>query len=100
MWSDGGGIYLGIITALGYSLFKDALPYLNGVSIGKRIMGMRVVSYEDGKPLTHNYKKAIVREIITFIPLLNLVDIAFILRSEGRRLGDEWADTIVVENGK
>lgn len=98
LWSEeAGGIYLGIIAALVYSFAKDALPYLNGVSIGKRIMGIRVVSYQDGRPITHDYKKAIVREIVTFIPLLNLIDIAFIFRGEGRRLGDEWADTIVVE---
>ena len=86
---------IGVVIAIGYGLVKDAIPFLDGQSIGKRAMGIRAVK-EGGQPLTGDYVTAIVRQISLWIPLFNIVDACMVF-SEGRqRFGDRWAKTIVI----
>ena len=94
---EGVGILIGIFLALVYLLVKDALPFLNGQSLGKKAMSIRVIDNNTASIITNEYGKAISREIIQWIPLLNLVDAIMVFSSGGRRLGDKWADTYVVE---
>ena len=87
---------LGGLTALAYLLTRDALPFLEGQSVGKKLMKLRAASLE-GKPLTGNWQASIVRNI----PLLLLIDVVVLyLRKDRdeplRRLGDEWAKTRVI----
>ena len=87
---------IGIVIAIVYSLVKDALPFLDGQSIGKRAMGIRAVKLAGGEPLTDDYVTAIVRQISLWIPFFNVVDACMVF-SEGRqRFGDRWAKTIVI----
>ena len=41
---------LGIPAGIGYSLFRDAAG--RGTSLGKRVLGLRLIRLEDGKPCT------------------------------------------------
>jgi uncharacterized RDD family membrane protein YckC len=91
------GILVGIFLALVYLLTKDALPFLNAQSLGKKAMGIQVIDNNTASIIINEYGKAISREIVQWIPLLNLVDALMTFGDNGRRLGDKWADTYVVE---
>jgi uncharacterized RDD family membrane protein YckC len=89
---------VGWIWAIVYSFTKDALPFLNGQSVGKKAMGLRVVNVETGKPIKGDYGAAMTRQLSLFIPFFGFVDACMVLSSEGRRFGDKWAKTMVVKN--
>lgn len=86
--------------ALGYLLFKDSLPFLNGQSLGKKVTKIQAVTTE-GEPLTKNLKAGILRNITAAIPILAVIEV-FILNSRekahnsGLRLGDDFAGTKVI----
>ena len=85
------------LAALGYILTKDSLPFLGGQSIGKKVMKLRAVT-ADGKPLTGNWEKGVLRNAFLIIAPVELV--VLLLREEkpekGRRLGDDFAKTKVI----
>ena len=100
---------VGYFAGLVYLLISDGL--FDGRSIGKKIMRLRVVSEEAGTPCS--FRDSIVRNV-TFafslvlyrIPLLGwfFLLLAFALEfllmlgnEEGMRLGDDLADTRVIE---
>ena len=88
------------LAGLAYMIVRDSLPFLDGQSVGKKVMKLRVTTLDD-QPLTKNWEKALIRNVILVIPLLNLVELAVLLMRDGqadrgRRLGDEWAKTKVV----
>jgi uncharacterized RDD family membrane protein YckC len=91
---------LALLGALGYVLTRDALPFLEGQSIGKKIMKLRAVK-ADGRPLTGDWQGSIVRNLLLAIPFGVLVELAVIYTRryhDGalRRLGDDWAKTRVI----
>lgn len=84
---------IGVVAALAYGLTRDALPFLDGQSIG---MGLRAVTTE-GAPLTNNWGPCVIRNIVLWIPLFPLVELIVLLTNEnGLRLGDQWGKTKVV----
>jgi len=86
----------GWIAAIAYGLTRDALPFLDGQSVGKKAMGLRAVS-EDGQPLTNNWGPSIIRNIVLWIPLFPIVELIVMLTNEnGLRLGDQWGKTRVI----
>jgi uncharacterized RDD family membrane protein YckC len=92
---------IGWLAWIAYLLTRDALPFLEGHSLGKRIMKIRAVTL-DGKSLSGDWQSSIVRNIPMVIPFFPLVEL-FVLytrKDKGgttlRRLGDEWAKTKVV----
>lgn len=90
----------GISYALGavYFLVRDALPFLDGQSIGKKVMKTRAVKEDSGAPLTNDYATSLIRNIPAVIPIVSLVDAIFILiGDERKRLGDKIGKTIVVK---
>jgi uncharacterized RDD family membrane protein YckC len=89
---------LGLLVGLAYHLTKDALPLLNGQSIGKKAMGIRVVRQATGEPITNDYATAIVRQVSLMIPLFGFIDALCVLFESRRRqrFGDRWAETLVV----
>ena len=95
-----GGVFwlvpFGFVAGIIYSFVKDALPFLNGQSIGKRAMSIRVVRVQDGSPITNDYVTAIVRQISLCIPVFNIIDMLMVFSAERRRFGDRWAKTVVV----
>jgi uncharacterized RDD family membrane protein YckC len=90
--------FLGILASVVYGLVKDALPFLDGQSIGKRAMGIRAVREQDGSKLTNDYGTAIVRQISLYIPFFNIVDAVMVLSADRKRFGDRWAKTIVIRD--
>jgi uncharacterized RDD family membrane protein YckC len=91
---------LGWMVWIAYLLTKDALPFLEGQSIGKKIMKLRAVTME-GKKLTGDWQASVVRNLSLAIPFFGLVELIVLFTrkdKEGplRRLGDEWAKTRVV----
>ena len=73
-----------------YTLFADGLE--GGQSIGKRLVGIRVISLETGAPCT--FGQSFVRNLLLMI--LGPIDWIFILGERHQRLGDQAAGTIVV----
>lgn len=91
---------LGWLAAIGYVLTRDALPFLEGQSIGKKAMKLRAVTL-DGQSLTGKWETSVIRNISMVIPIMPLVELYILLTREekadrGRRLGDEWAKTKVI----
>lgn len=84
------GFFFGLL----YFLFRDSLPFGAGCSFGKSLYRL-VVANSDSAQSRANWRKTLIRNIIYFIPILNLVDIYYFLRS-GRRLIDIWLEIDVV----
>lgn len=89
---------VGWIWAILYIWTKDALPFLGGQSVGKKVLGLRVVNLETGKPIKGDYGAAITRQLSLAIPFFGFVDACMVFSSERRRFGDKWAGTVVVKN--
>ena len=75
-----------------YFVLSDALP--GGQSLGKRLLGMYVVSKSTGKPCT--VIQSVARNVLT--PILGVIDAIMILGSSRQRLGDLMANTVVLKN--
>jgi uncharacterized RDD family membrane protein YckC len=89
---------VGWLWAILYYFTKDALPFLGGQSIGKKVLGIRVVSAETGKPIKGSYAAAITRQLSLTIPFFGFVDACMVLSADRRRFGDKWAKTVVIKN--
>ena len=93
---------LGWIAGFIYTFAKDGIDFggLDNRSIGKKVMGLRVINTETGARC--NYKDSVLRQILFIIPLVNLliafVELILVLTdSKGIRLGDKIAKTMVIE---
>jgi uncharacterized RDD family membrane protein YckC len=91
-------ITMGIVVLINllYFLIKDSLP--NGQSFGKKSMKLKVVSVKNGKNCT--LLQSIIRNIINFIPFVNIADALFAGRYKRQRIGDILARTIVIDDAK
>jgi len=99
----------GFYAGLSYLLISDGL--FDGRSLGKRLMGLRVVSGGSGGPCS--MRQSIVRNLPLgaglllyrvpligwiFILIISAVEFLILLGSkEGMRIGDELAKTMVIE---
>jgi uncharacterized RDD family membrane protein YckC len=86
---------IGWMFGLIYLLTRDALPFLNGQSFGKKLMHLKVVTQPNNSPLTSSPEKSVIRGIVFLIPVLNLIDVLH-LYTKGQRLADKWAETEVI----
>ena len=87
------GVVLILVAALFgvlYTLLADGLE--GGQSIGKRLVGIRVVSMATGAPCT--FGQSFLRNLLLMI--LGPIDWVFIFGERHQRLGDKAAGTIVV----
>ncbi|MBL4672435.1 MAG: RDD family protein [Arenicella sp.] len=89
--SVAGGIKL--LVPICYFVFSDALP--GGQSLGKKPFGLRVISKTTGKPC--KVWQSFMRN--AFSPILGIIDAVLILSKQRQRLGDLFANTIVVKDG-
>lgn len=89
--------FVGWIASLAYMLTRDSLPFLEGQSVGKKLMKIQAVT-EDGQPLTDNYVPGIIRNVVLLIPFFGVVELIVLLNDQQKmlRLGDQWAKTRVV----
>jgi uncharacterized RDD family membrane protein YckC len=85
---------LSIPIAIGYSLLRDAVG--GGTSLGKRLLGLRVIRAEDGRACTAG--RVWTRNLLDVIPILDVVDfVAMCLDARGQKLMDRRLRTQVVE---
>ncbi len=85
------GTPVGVMFALVYILFSDALP--GGQSLGKRINNTAVVDASTGEPCTLG--QSFVRNVVHV--LLGVFDWVFIFGRRRQRLGDRAARTVVIK---
>jgi uncharacterized RDD family membrane protein YckC len=85
---------------IAYFLLRDNLPVLDGKSIGKALIGIRVVREDGFSSITNDYGTGIIRNVLFFLPLVNVVEAFMIFSKDGKRFGDRWAKTIVVVDKK
>ena len=84
--------YLGsLATAYVLIILRDGF---NGMSPGKRILGLQVINSVSGVParLPDSFK----RNIILAVPVIPIVVTIQLFTGNGLRLGDEWAQTKVI----
>ncbi len=84
-----------------YLMFRDAwspFPWSKGGSIGKLVMGLRVISLAHGTDLSGDYQSSVGRSLSLFLVGLDFMVIFF--RRDRRRIGDLWSKTVVVKNSK
>ena len=79
---------LGIVIAA--MLFRDGW---RGRSLGKQILGLRVVTRND-RPC--GYLRSFVRNVSLLVPPVNLAEVIFVIAGK-RRIGDRIAKTTVTE---
>ncbi len=104
----------GLALAIGYLAISDSL--FDGQSIGKRVIGFKVVSLEDGKPC--GMRQSLVRNLPILLPMafalvpfwgwilcvmlsvpLIFLELYFLFKLDSaHRLGDVMADTTVIGN--
>lgn len=92
---------IGDLVAIAYLLARDSLPFLQGQSLGKKVLGIRV-EMRDGKSLSENWEAAVRRNAALIVPPFWAVELGILLSREdkpeaGARLGDDWAKTRVVK---
>ena len=85
-------LLLGIAWSVFYYLFADGFP--GGQSLGKRWLGMQVISEATGEPCS--FGQSFVRNLL--LALLGPIDWIFIFGEKHQRLGDKAAGTIVIED--
>ena len=66
----------------------------NGMSPGKRILGLQVINSVSGVPA--RLPDSLKRNIILAVPVIPIVVIIQLFTGNGLRLGDEWAQTKVI----
>lgn len=87
----------GMIVAVLYLLTRDGLPFLDGQSIGKKVLDLQAVDYK-GDPLTNNWRPVILRNVLLLVfPFFPFVELLVLLsNTDGLRIGDQIANTRVV----
>lgn len=86
---------VGVLLAPIYFLTRDSLPFLDGRSVGKKMMGLQVLDKNTLQPITEQYDKSILRAITLCIPVFQFLDAFMVLSSRRQRFGDIWAKTMV-----
>lgn len=92
---------VGWVAGPAYMLTRDALPFLDGQSLGKKVMKLRAISTETGKPLTNEYGASALRNVLLLaFGIGALVELIVMSQNkDGLRLGDQWAKTKVIVEG-
>ena len=84
--------FLLLALAIVYAYARDMI---GGRSLSRRIFFQKVVDINTGEPIAG--WKSVIREIPThFAPLLPIELMLLITRQDHRRLGDQWANSIVI----
>ena len=89
--------FVGPFIAIAYFFARDVFSFLDGQSVGKKAMNLRVVTL-DGQPITDNWGAALLRNLpLLFCGISLFVELVVMFSNENnRRLGDLWAGTRVV----
>lgn len=102
----GGAFFFGIagvLYAVGILATQIVMLWQRGQSIGKRMLGIRIVQYDtgmNGGPVPNVLLRGLVPILIGFVPYIgpvfSLVDVCFIFAEDRRCLHDHIASTVVV----
>jgi len=95
-WNPARLAVLGAV-AITYLAINLRLMATRGQSVGKRVVGVRVVR-RSGEPcsLARYLARTVAYTVITKIPLIGLIDVLAIFAADQRCVHDHIADTIVV----
>lgn len=85
---------VGVLLSIAYYLLGDALP--GGQSYGKRALEIAVIDKRTHRPCRP--VQSFFRNL--FLALLGPIDWVFIFRPNRQRLGDWFANTVVVESAR
>ncbi len=94
----GGGL-LGLTGLVAWSWVTIANVKRNGQSIGKKVVGIKVVR-ANGDPVSLGrifWLRNIVNGLLSMIPLYGIVDVLFIFGESRQCLHDKLADTVVIK---
>jgi len=86
------GIAMFWLIYIAYILFNDGLP--NGQSLGKKLLSIKVINKTNATPC--KLSESFIRNITTVIPFLAMIDAVMIFGKKKQRMGDEMANTLVV----
>jgi uncharacterized RDD family membrane protein YckC len=86
-------IGVGLVSALFYAYARDAW---GGRGLGKRLFGLRVVDEKTRTPI--GFVAALKRDFILHVFPLPIAEIVFLCLRDGRRMGDTWARSVVVDD--
>jgi uncharacterized RDD family membrane protein YckC len=96
-WAVGFGILGAVVVLIGYPTACETLS--RGRTLGKMALGLRVVS-DDGGPI--RFRQALVRALAAVMEIWLLFGspalIASLFNRQGKRLGDIFAGTIVIQD--
>lgn len=103
-YSKAGGYFIAAfmlyLIPLIYTFIKDGLG--NGQSWGKKAMGLRIIKVENNSKCTKGASalRALVSTLVSMIPLVGWIiePIMVLTTSDGRRLADKAAGTMVVNS--
>lgn len=82
-----------------YWLFRDMLPFFSSGSVGKKIVGLKIVA-EKNSANDSLFLQNLLRSAIFLLPVINVLDYFSMFSASHQRLGDMWANTIVVKKKK
>jgi uncharacterized RDD family membrane protein YckC len=77
-----------------YHLFSELL--LNGQSVGKLAMKIKVVRLDGSTPTLGNYLMRWILRIVEFTTFTGLAMLVYLISGKGQRLGDVFAGTTVI----
>jgi len=101
--SDANKMLLAFAPQLIFFVLHGASLYQRGQTIGKRIMGIAIVTLDNQKPaffplIVQRYMSQWLMGMVPVVgPLLRLVDVVFIFRADKRCLHDHIAKTKVID---
>lgn len=89
------------LAASAYWLFRDSLAPLKGQSLGKMALRLKAVD-KSGRGLVNQWQTGLLRNLLLIVPFGGLIELIVLLVRQGkpeagRRLGDDWARTRVIE---
>lgn len=90
-------IMVGYLITIAYMFVKDTIPALNGQSIGKKAMKIKVIKQDTGESIMGDYAAGIIRAVSLMIPIFGIVDALMVFTDDRLRFGDKWAKTKVVK---
>lgn len=95
---------LGLLLVLGVGIYQLVMLATRGQSIGKRMLGIRIVTHPDGANpggvktiITRGFVPGIISNIPILGPIFSIVNICFIFREDRRCIHDLIAGTQVVK---
>lgn len=89
-------VFLGLVLPLSYWILLEA--FWNGQTLGKRLVGIRVLRDDGGPPGFFAIAARAILRVLDIVPFLLAIDlVAMVISAKGQRLGDLVAGTVVVK---